>query len=69
MFAIGNDELENAVPLKKIYNCKRCGKLHLIKYGQEVLKDGTKVPSDSLAFITCEGKEYLVGMFGKQIGE
>jgi len=67
MFAIGNDEKEKAPELGKIIQCYQCGKRHRIRYGHEVLKDGTKVPSDKLAFYKCGDSDYLAGINGKDI--
>ena len=67
MFAIGNDEIEKAPELGKTINCKRCGKKHKVKYGDEVKKDGTRVPSKLVAFVKCRKQAYLVGINGKRI--
>lgn len=67
MFSIGNNELENATPLGDFIICDKCGKRHIIKYGDEILEDGTKKKSKLLAFYTCRGKSYLAGINGKSI--
>lgn len=67
MFAIGNDELEKCGKLGKTIRCKMCGKKHRVRYGEEVLMDGTRKPSTMLAFYTCNGKTYLAGIQGKEI--
>ena len=45
------------------------GENHKIEYGEEVLKDGKKVPSKFLAFYECYGKSYLAGIDGKLLKE
>ena len=65
MIAIGKDELEKLPELGITVKCYMCGKWHKVKYADEVLKDGTKVPSKLLAFFKCGGKEYLCGISGK----
>ena len=67
MFAIGNDEIESAPLLGDFILCAQCGNRHKIEYGEEVKKDGTKVPSKLLAYYKCNGKSYLVGINGKDI--
>jgi hypothetical protein len=66
MFVIGNDELAKCDDLGKTVRCK-CGKNHRVRYGEEVLEDGTRKPSKMLAFYTCKGKTYLAGINGKEI--
>ena len=66
MFAISGEELEAAPKLGDFILCRNCGKRHIIKHGEEILKDGTRVQS-SLAFFECEGKQYLAGFNGKDI--
>uniref|UniRef100_A0A6M3LKK7 Uncharacterized protein n=1 Tax=viral metagenome TaxID=1070528 RepID=A0A6M3LKK7_9ZZZZ len=68
MFAIGNDELEKCGKLGKSIQCKMCGKKHHVRYGEEVLRDGTRKPSKMLAFYKCKGITYLAGINGKAIG-
>lgn len=67
MLAIGNDEIAEAPPLGGFILCRMCGKRHRIKYGDEVLRDGTKIPSKLLAFYRCNGKDYLAGIKGKDV--
>jgi hypothetical protein len=67
MFAIGNDELARCGEIGNTIKCHMCGKRHKVKYGEEVLSDGTKVPSKTLAFYKCNGKDYLAGIEGKDI--
>jgi len=67
MLSIENDELVNAPNLKEKILCSKCGKFHNIEYGKEVLEDGTKKPSKTLAFYSCKGKTYLAGINGKKI--
>ena len=65
MIAIGNDEIESLPSVGKTAKCPKCGKMHEIKHGEEVLKDGTKVLSDMLGFVNCGKKSYLVSIEGK----
>ncbi len=67
MFAIGNDELENAPELGKSITCHICGKKHKTMYADEVMKNGTKNASRLLAFFKCRGKSYLAGINGKDV--
>lgn len=67
MFTIGNDELKEKQDLGETIICPRCGEIHEVEFGEEVLKDGTRVPSDSLAFYKCGKKCYLCGVDGKSI--
>jgi len=69
MFAITDEELSNKQPLEETYKCYDCGEQHIIKYGDEILEDGTKVESKLLAFITCPitNKSYMVGLNGMKI--
>jgi len=64
--AIGNDELGES-DVGETLKCKRCGKKHKVEYGEEILKDGTRIPSKLLGFIKCRGKAYLVAINGKLI--
>jgi len=67
MLTIGNDELEKKKNIGDFILCKTCGKRHIVKYGNEILEDGTKKPSKSIGFYTCQGKEYLASIAGKDI--
>jgi len=67
MFAIGNDELNEAPKLGEFILCEQCGKRHRIAYGTQTLADGTKELATALAFYTCRGKTYLAGINGKDI--
>jgi len=67
MLAIGNDELESNSEIGETIQCKHCGKVHKIKYGDEVLSDGTRKPSKLLSFYNCGDKTYLAGIKGKAI--
>lgn len=69
MFAIGSKELEACPPTREdeMATCPKCGELHPIGYGEEVLKDGTKIPSRMLAFVKCGSDTYLVAINGKVI--
>ena len=61
------DELESLPSVGKTAKCPNCGKMHKVKYGKKVLKDGTKVPSDMLGFIKCGNKFYLASIDNKLI--
>lgn len=67
MFAIGNDELEECVAIGETIVCPHCQEIHDIKYGDEIMSDGTKKPSKILAFYTCGNNIYLAGIDGKMI--
>lgn len=64
MFAIEIDDLPR---IGTEITCPHCGEIHAIRYGDKILKDGTKQPSKLLAFYTCGGKSYLAGIDGKNI--
>lgn len=63
--AIGNQELNALPPLGKTLICWRCGKRHRVRFGEQVLEDGSREPSPTLAFMHCGGKTYLCGVQGK----
>lgn len=65
MFAIGNDELKQLMPLKKgdLIECKRCGYSHAVELGTS--EDGQE--SDLIMFINCGTEVYLVGVQGKSL--
>ena len=63
--AIGNGELDDNPNVGKTVVCSKCHKEHRVQYGEEVLKDGTKIPSRFLAFAKCGKTTYLVGVDGK----
>ncbi len=67
MFAIGNDELNASEVLGNYVVCRKCRKRHKVQFGEEILKDGTRVPSKLLAFYKCGKKSYLAGINGKKI--
>lgn len=67
MLVIGNDELDKADLLGDFILCNKCGERHIIKYGDEVLSDGTLKPSKLLAFYKCGETLYLAGINGKSI--
>lgn len=68
MLAIGNDELESAPKLdNKLIKCHMCGRNHKVTYADKIMPDGTKIPSQLLAFFRCRGKSYLAGINGKDI--
>lgn len=67
MYVIGNDELDKCRPLRKdgTVTCRTCGKRHKVKYGYEILRDGTKRSSRLMGFYTCKKKVYLATLRGK----
>ena len=67
MFAIGNDKLESLPSVGKTAKCPVCGEMHEIKYGEVILEDGTRKPSNMLGFINCGKKTYLVSIKDKLI--
>jgi len=69
MFAITDDELYKNQPLEENFICYDCGEQHIIKYGDKILEDGTKVKSKLLAYITCPktNNSYMVGINGYKI--
>jgi len=62
MFVIGNEELAEKPKLRETILCNKCGLEHTVEYGEEVLKDGFKVPSKLLGFYKCSKKTYLAGV-------
>lgn len=66
MLAIGNKELAKQPPVKRVVKCWKCGKNHRVTYGEEVLWDGTRIPTKLLAFMKCGKNTYLCGVNGKQ---
>lgn len=63
---VGNNELGSVIGDSA--RCPNCGKFHAVKYGEEILRDGSKVPSKLLAVVNCSnGKTYLVGIDGQEI--
>ena len=66
MFSISNEELEKCPKIETTIICPRCGKEHEIKYGEQILKDGSRIKSD-LAYYNCGDKSYLAGIAGKSI--
>jgi hypothetical protein len=66
-FAIGNNELAVKKPIGKMVKCPHCGKLHKVKYGETVNKDGTRTPSKTLGFVDCGKSSYLVAVAGKKL--
>lgn len=67
MLAIGNDEFEDLKPIGKYAKCPGCKKRHLVKYGDEVAKDGSKKPSKMLGYVSCGEHIYLVAIQGKEL--
>ena len=66
MFSISNEELEKCPKIETTIICPRCGKEHEIKYGEQILDNGSRIKSD-LAYYNCESKSYLAGINGKFI--
>lgn len=58
MIAIGNDELDAALPLGKTYRCHRCDETH------DVIDSD---PPGMLQAVRCGGASYLVGVKWKAI--
>lgn len=67
MLAIGNDELDEAPPIGNFILCHACGKRHRVHYSNEILNDGSKVPSKLLGYYKCQGKSWLTAINGKDI--
>jgi hypothetical protein len=67
MFAIGDNELDEAESIGTAIVCPVCRQQHKIEYGEEVLQDGTTIPSKMLAFYRCGESCYLAGIKGKSI--
>lgn len=67
MFTIGQEELDKAPDLGETVRCHKCGKTHIVQYGETVHADGTKTPSKTLAFFKCPASKasYLCGINGK----
>lgn len=66
MLAIGTGEIDRMPVLGKTVVCWICGKRHKVKFGNEILPDGTKKLSQLLAFFSCKGQEYLCGVNGNE---
>ena len=67
MFSISNEELKKCPKIEKTILCPHCGEVHEIKYGEQVLEDGSRIKSD-LTYYNCGSKSYLAGVAGKFIG-
>jgi hypothetical protein len=65
--AIGNKELANLPDIGETTLCWMCGKQHEVEYGEEILIDGTKIPSKLMAFFKCRGRLYMCGINGKEL--
>lgn len=65
--AVGNGELDGNPAVGKTFMCPRCHVPHDVEYGDEVMNDGTKIPSKLLAFYECNGSTYLCGLNGKEL--
>lgn len=66
--AFGNDEIDAMSALGDTVKCRKCRKVHKVEYGERVNADGTKSPSNMLAFTKCaDGSLLLVGIGGKKI--
>jgi hypothetical protein len=44
--------------------CARCPGEHMLKSSDQVMEDGSRVPSDLLLFFTCGDKSYLAAIEG-----
>ncbi len=68
-FTISKSKIDNSPVLGDTVKCKVCGEYHDVEHGDVVKKDGSKEKSKLLAFIKCpqNGKDYLVGINGKEI--
>jgi hypothetical protein len=66
-FAINQKDLEEGGLLGETIVCDDCGEIHTIKYGHEIMSDGTKVPSKLLAFYNCKDRTVLAGIRGHQV--
>lgn len=66
-FGINHKEIEGLPPLGDFILCSMCGTRHIIRYGKEKMEDGTMVESRKLSFITCNEKDYIVGINGKDV--
>lgn len=64
--AIGDDELGSAVG--ETAKCPNCRETHDVVYGEQILEDGTRIPSKMLAFVECGKRTYVVGVNGREIG-
>ncbi len=67
MLAIGQDEIDAAPELGKTISCYECGKIHKVKYGDEVMSDGTRKESKLFAYYTCKGRSMFLGINGKDM--
>ena len=67
MISIGENELQGLPRLGETIICPHCGKMHKVKYADRVLDNGEKVKDKTLAFITCKGNDYLIGIDGVDI--
>jgi hypothetical protein len=54
-------------PIGKTTKCPNCGKLHEVKYADQVLADGTEVPCKLLGFVECGGESFMVALNGKEL--
>lgn len=67
--AFSNDELEEKEPIGELATCPNCKQLHQVIYGEEILQDGTRIPSKLLGAVECPKDKcsYLVSVAGKRI--
>jgi hypothetical protein len=61
--AVGGDDLGEEVG--KYAKCPHCSKQHLVLYGEKVLDDGSKVPSNMLGYVQCRKASYVVAINGQ----
>jgi len=71
--ARGNDELKDNENIGKFAECPCCGRQHKVKYG-EIINEvgnfciyGRRAESKNMAFVTCKGNSYIVGINGKRL--
>jgi hypothetical protein len=65
--SFGNDEITKCPKLGDTIICHMCGKEHDVEYGEVIKEDGTREKSESIAFMKCNNKTYLVGINGRNI--
>lgn len=68
MLAVGNNELYAMPPIGKEATCPNCREKHPVSYGERILEDGTREPSDFLGFVKCtNGSSYIVSIKGRAL--
>lgn len=66
-FNISKEKTKGKPNLGDFILCKACGERHIVRYGKEILEDGTQIASRKLAFVTCREDDYIVGINGKDV--